>query len=55
VTTRPTAWRRLNSQLKGERIVAHNLIAGGGTVRPGCAPLLVTPNAGSIDGNLVIA
>jgi O-antigen/teichoic acid export membrane protein len=35
VTTRPTAWRRLSALLKGERIVAHNLIVGGGTIVAG--------------------
>src|SRR6202158_1173297 len=35
VTTRATAWRRLIALLKGERIVAHNLIVGGGTIVAG--------------------
>jgi O-antigen/teichoic acid export membrane protein len=35
VTTRTTAWRRLSALLKGERIVAHNLIVGGGTIVAG--------------------
>jgi O-antigen/teichoic acid export membrane protein len=35
VTTRATAWRNLGALLKGERIVAHNLIVGGGTIVAG--------------------
>lgn len=34
-TTRPTAWRELRAVLRGERLVAHNLIVGGGTVLAG--------------------
>jgi len=35
VTTRANAWRRLIALLKGERIVAHNLMVGGGTIVAG--------------------
>jgi O-antigen/teichoic acid export membrane protein len=35
VKTRATAWRRLTALLQGERIVAHNLIVGGGTILAG--------------------
>jgi O-antigen/teichoic acid export membrane protein len=35
VKTRATAWRRLSALLKGERIVVHNLIVGGGTILAG--------------------
>jgi O-antigen/teichoic acid export membrane protein len=34
-TTRPTAWRQMNALLRGERLVVHNLILGGGTVVAG--------------------
>src|SRR5712692_3532702 len=35
VTTRETAWRRLRVVLTSERIMAHNLIVGGGTIIAG--------------------
>ena len=35
MATRASAWRRLSALLKGERIVAHNLIVGGGTIVAG--------------------
>jgi O-antigen/teichoic acid export membrane protein len=35
VKTQAAEWRRLSALLKGERIVAHNLIVGGGTILAG--------------------
>ncbi len=35
MATRATDWRRLSALLQGERIVAHNLIVGGGTIIAG--------------------
>src|SRR2546422_8255638 len=35
VSTYVTAWRRLSDVLKGEQIVTHNLVVGGGTILAG--------------------
>jgi O-antigen/teichoic acid export membrane protein len=34
-TMRPTAWRQLSALLRGDRLVAHNLIVAGGTITAG--------------------